>query len=267
MPHITANGIQLHYVERGSGDETVVFSHSYLLDWSHFEPQIATLASRYRCLAFDHRAHGSSELPPDTFGMEDVYEDAVAFIEAMDCAPVHFVGLSTGGFVGVRLGIRRPDLLRTLTLMDTSADTETKWKRIQYEALLRTVSLAGTKPFGGYVLSLFFSRHSRRNPGQATQLKRQREIIVANDRKAAVNFGRAIFSRASVEDQLDRITVPTLVLSGEEDQSQVPERARRMASGIPNAKLVMIPEAGHISTIDQPALVNAALEQHLRADD
>ncbi len=263
MPHVIANGIRLHYVERGLGDETVVFSHSYLLDWSHFEPQIGALAPRYRCLAFDHRGHGRSERPRRAFGMEDLYEDAVAFIEALGGAPVHFVGLSTGGFIGVRLGIRRPDLLRTLTLMDTSADAEPRWRRIQYEAVLRAVGLVGTKPLSGYVMSLFFSKSSRSDSSRAKDLRSQREVVVANDPDAAIDFGRAIFSRAGVEHQLDQITVPTLVLTGEEDQSQTPVRARRMAAGIRDAQCVIVPRAAHISTIDQPDVVNAELAEHL----
>ena len=84
-----------------AGSEVVVFSHSYLLDLSHFNPQIEALSDRHRCIAFDHRGHGASERPREGYDMETLYEDAVAFLEAMSCGPVHFVGLSTGGFIGL----------------------------------------------------------------------------------------------------------------------------------------------------------------------
>ena len=113
MPKILSNGIQLHYEEMGSGPETIVFSHSYLADHYHFNPQMQALKDRYRCIAFDHRGHGQSEIPDDGYGMENLYEDAVGFIEALDCAPCHFVGLSTGGFIGVRIGIRHSSIVHS----------------------------------------------------------------------------------------------------------------------------------------------------------
>jgi len=96
MSKITVNGVTLHYEEKGSGLETIVFSHSYLLDNTHFAPQIEALGDRYRCIAYDHRGHGQSQAPKDGYDMENLYNDAVALIEALNCAPCHFVGLSTG---------------------------------------------------------------------------------------------------------------------------------------------------------------------------
>ncbi|MFZ1864469.1 MAG: alpha/beta hydrolase, partial [Polyangiales bacterium] len=176
MPYIEVNGVRLHYVEHGSGPEAIVFSHSYLVDWSHFKPQIDALSGRYRCIAFDHRGHGASERPKDGYDMENLYADAVAFIEAMKCAPLHFVGLSTGGFIGLRLGFRRPGLLRSLTLMDTSAEVEPALKRLQYELMMRMVRLIGIRPFAPYIMSLFFSKKSRRDLTREAELGRFRQM-------------------------------------------------------------------------------------------
>ena len=101
MPDVRVNGVRLNYIERGSGVETVVFSHSYLVDHRHFEPQIAALAGRFRVLAYDHRDHGGSERMTEPYGMEDIYEDGVGFLESVCGGSAHWVGLSTGGFVGV----------------------------------------------------------------------------------------------------------------------------------------------------------------------
>jgi len=262
MPDVEVNGVRLHYVEQGSGPEPIVFSHSYLVDWSHFKPQIDALSDRYRCIAFDHRGHGASERPEDGYDMEDLYADAVAFIEAMDCAPVHFVGLSTGGFIGLRLGFRRPELLRTLTLMDTSAEVEPTVKRLQYELMMRMVGLIGMRPFAPYILSLFFSKKSRRDPTRAAELRRFRKMIIDNDEEAMIRFGRGIFSREGVLERLAEITAPTLVIVGEEDKSQPPARARRVGDGIPGSELLIIPNAGHISSFDGAEVINAALEEH-----
>ncbi|NNE96655.1 MAG: alpha/beta fold hydrolase [Acidimicrobiales bacterium] len=263
MPEIEINGVRLHYVEQGTGPEVVVFSHSYLLDWSHFKPQMHALSERYRCIAFDHRGHGGSEKPKDGYDMETLYADAVAFIEAMDSAPVHFVGLSTGGFIGLRLGFRRPDLLRTLTLMDTSAEVEPALKKFQYKMMLAMVGVIGTRPFAGYIMSLFFSKSSPSDPSRQTELARFRKLMVENDKHAIIRFGHGIFDRTGVLDSVGQITVPTLVIAGEQDTSQPPARAQQITDRIPNSKLLIVPNAAHISNVDDPATVNAALEKHL----
>ncbi len=80
MPHLRVNGVTLFYEEMGSGPETIIFSHSYLLSGVHFNPQMQALRDRYRCIAFDHRGHGRSETTVNGYDMENLYQDAVAFI-------------------------------------------------------------------------------------------------------------------------------------------------------------------------------------------
>ena len=139
MPETRANGVTLFYDEVGSGPETVVFSHSCLVSRHQFCPQMEALKHSYCCLAFDHRGRGRSEVTQVGYDMENLYADAVGFIEALDCAPCHFAGLSTGGSIGLRLAIRRPDLIKTLVLMGTSADAEPKENLKQYKTLLLVV--------------------------------------------------------------------------------------------------------------------------------
>ena len=124
MPDFLIDGTRLHYTEVGDGPETVVFSHSYLLDHHHFDAQIAALAGRFRVLAYDHRGHGQSDRPRGTCSMEHIYSDGVRVAELLGRGPVHWVGRSTGGYVGLRFAIRRPELLRSLVLMDTAAGPE-----------------------------------------------------------------------------------------------------------------------------------------------
>ncbi len=265
MPEITVNGASLHYDEAGSGPETIVFSHSYLLDSRHFSPQIEFFKARYRCLAFDHRGHGRSQATEAGYDVENLYQDAVAFIEAAHAAPCHFVGLSTGGFVGLRLALRRPELLNKLVLMDTSADPEPEENLGQYRLLMRVVRLLGWWPVIGRVMPIFFTRKFLKDPARRDTVAFYKSVIKGQDRQAMVKFGQAIFSRAGVYDEIDRIKTPTLVVVGQQDQATIPDKARRMAQKIPGAKLVIIPEAGHICTVEQPDRVNAALQDFLSA--
>lgn len=265
MPAITVNGAKLHYDEMGSGPETIVFSHSYLVDRTHFYPQMQALRDRYRCLAYDHRGHGRSEVTEGGYDMENLYGDAVAFIQGMDCAPCHFVGLSTGGFIGLRLGIRRPDLLKTLVLMDTSADAESKESLRQFKMLTFVVRWFGYRPVVGRVIRLFLSKAFLTDPARKDEVAEWRQRIRANNRKAMIKFGQGILARESVYDQLGQIKTPTLVVVGAEDVPTPVARAERIAEKIPGAKLVVIPNAGHLCTVEEPDAVNAAIKDFLAA--
>jgi pimeloyl-ACP methyl ester carboxylesterase len=263
MPKIASNGIELHYEEMGSGPETIVFSHSYLADHTHFMPQMQALKDRYRCIGFDHRGHGQSTIADDGYDMENLYADAVGFIEALDCAPCHFIGLSTGGFIGVRLGIRRPDLVKSLVLMDTSADAEPEEAVRQYRQMLSVVRWIGYWPVIGRVMPIFFASKFLNDPARQDEVKEWKNRFMANDRKAITKFGHGIFSRTSCYDDLDKIQAPTLVIVGADDPAQPVASAERIASRIPGATLNVIPDSAHLCTVEEPAAVTAAIEAFL----
>src|SRR5712692_7413714 len=124
MPIIRVNGAELYYEEHGGGSDTIIFAHGLLWSCRMFDDQIAALKDRYRCIAFDFRGQGRSEVTRDGYDMDTLSEDAAALIEALNCAPCHFVGLSMGGFIGMRLAARRPELIKSLILLETSSDPE-----------------------------------------------------------------------------------------------------------------------------------------------
>lgn len=268
VQRLTLPEVDLAYTERGSGEETVVFSHSYLVDHRHFDAQIDHLAGRYRVLAYDHREHGQSRLhtaTPELYDVGALVDDAIAFIERAAAAPCHFVGLSTGGFVGLRIALRRPDLLKSLVLMDTSAELEPLYRRLKYEAMFLVLRFFGFGPLMGSVMGIMFSPDTLGDSARRDEMALWRERMTANDRTALIRFGRAIFRRDSVVERLGEITVPTLVIVGEDDNAQPIARHQVMAQGIPGARLEVIPGAGHLSTIDQPERVNEVLATFLEA--
>lgn len=263
MRKVTVNGTELAYIERGQGSETVVFSHSYVVDHRHFDAQIEALESQYRVIAYDHREHGQSALAETGYAMDDLVDDAAALIEELDAGPCHFVGLSTGGFVGLRLALRFPHLLRSLVAMDTSAELEPMFKRAKYEAMFQALRLFGFGPLTGSVMKLMFSPAFLSDPGRQDEVGLWRERMQATDRHALIRFGRAIFGRTDISSKLEAIRTPTLVVVGADDRPQPPSRAGRIVAGIPNAELAIIPNAGHLSTVDAPEAVNAVLTRFL----
>src|SRR4051812_47929249 len=146
MSTIELDGTSLYYEDTGPGStgETIAFSHGLLWGTELFAPQIAALRGRYRCIAWDHRGQGRSASDHrHTIGMELVWQDAVALLEKLRVGPVHFCGLSMGGFVAMRMAARRPDLVRSLVLLETSSDPEPLENVGRYRTLTRVVRLLG----------------------------------------------------------------------------------------------------------------------------
>ncbi|HWO20427.1 MAG TPA: alpha/beta fold hydrolase [Kofleriaceae bacterium] len=266
MSTIEVNGTRLYYEDTGPGStgETIVFSHGLLWSAEMFEPQIAALRGRYRCIAWDHRGQGrSAEDHRNTIGIELVWHDAMHLIEQLvgPRTPVHFCGLSMGGFVAMRTAAFRPELVRSLLLLETSADPEPLENVGRYRMLTRAVRLFGPRVVMSRVLPIMLGQAILTDPARRGEVERFAGLMSRRrDIWRAVN---GVIDRAAVHGELQRITAPTLILVGEEDVATRPEKSERLAAGIRGSKLVRIPRAGHSSTVEEPASVTAAIESFL----
>ena len=266
MPFLSVNGTRLWVEDTGGDGAPVVFSHGLLWSTRLFDAQVAALRGRYRCIAYDHRGQGRSDVPPGrgVVTIEECYADAVALIEALTLGTVHGVGLSIGGFVGMRLAARRPDLVRSLALLETSADPEPEANRPRYRLLATVVRCLGARPAATRVMPIMFGRTFLTDPSRAGEWARWRAFLVGN-RRAIWRAVYGVVERAGVADELPGITAPTLVVVGDEDVATVPANAERIAARIPGARLVLVRGAGHGSSVEQPTQVNAALISFLDA--
>lgn len=263
MPFLTVNGARLYYEEQGSGPETIVFFHSLLFNLRMFDAQSDVLAERYRCVAFDWRGHGRSEVTEGGYDMNTLTADTVALISELDCTPCHYVGFSTGGFVGLRLGIRHPELLRSLILVDTSADPEPEENLPRYRLLNLVARWIGLWAVAGRVMPIMFSDHFLSDPDRAALRREWRQHFLENDRVGATRAVKGVMSRNGVVEHLGAIDVPTLILVGENDVATAPEKSERMHAGIAGSELAVIPRAGHMSPVEEPEAVTAAIEAFL----
>lgn len=263
MPRIKVNGAELHYEDTGGGPEAIVFGHGFLFSSRMFEPQMAALRGRYRCIALDWRGLGQSELTAGGYDMDTLTQDAVQLIEKLGVAPCHWVGLSMGGFIGMRLALRRPELLRSLTLMETSADPEPEQNVPKYRMLAWASLLLGMWAVTGKVMPIMFAKDSLADSTRKSDHAAWRAMLTANRRLGVMRGLDGIVTRKGVIDEIHQIRVPTLILVGDQDVATVPEKSKRMHERIPGSKLVIIPSAGHSSTLEQPAFVNAELERFL----
>ncbi|TAF63459.1 MAG: alpha/beta hydrolase [Cytophagales bacterium] len=262
MPHITINNVQIYYEEYGSGAETIVFSHGLLWSGKMFLNQVEALKNRYRCIIYDHRGQGQSQKTTEGLDMDTLTEDAVALIKALNAAPCHFAGLSMGGFVAMRLGARHPELLRSVILLETSADAEPTENVPRYTTLNNVVRWLGTWAVAKPVMKIMFGQKILQDSTRKELVKKWKKELI-NNPSTITRAVKGVIERKPIFDELKNIQLPTLIIVGDQDVATVPAKSERIKSQIPQAQLVIIEGAGHSSSIEEPEQVNKAIESFL----
>lgn len=254
MPQIKVNGIKLFYSEQGSGDETIIFGHGLLMDNSMWDLVAPQFADHYRVICFDFRGQGNSKNPGRDFSIDSLVEDTAAFIQALSNKPVHYVGLSMGGMVGMPLAARYPKLLRSLVLLDTSAQAEPWFNKIKYAVMTLIVKLFGVKPLVPSMLPLMFGKSFLRNPVNQELISHWKQKLLAL-KKTILGPVSGVTKRRDVTPELVNIVCPTLVVVGDEDKTTVVSCAKNIAAHIAGSQLKIIPQCGHTSALEKPEQV------------
>ena len=266
MPFVSVRGCRYYYEEAGKGDRTVVFAHGFLLDSSLFRYQMEEFAKDYRVVAFDWRGQGRSEPTEGGYGIEDLYGDAVELLKFFGCRerPCVWVGVSMGGFVGMRLAARNPELLRGVVLADTGATAEKPLKKLVWSLMAVIFKALGPGAVAGGIKKALFSPHSLNKPFVGEYERKWREWAKDKGRREAlVRTAFAIFNRPSFEGELHRIRIPTLIVVGEDDRSRPYGEALQLHRAIEGSRLVVIPRAGHSSPLENPEEFNRHLREFL----
>lgn len=268
MPFLQVDGARIAYTDTGMPDgradaTTVVFGHGLLFSGWMFRAQVEALRDRYRCVTIDWRGQGSSPAARRGYDMDTLTGDAIALIEHLGVRPVHYVGLSMGGFVGMRLAARHGRLLRSLAVLDTSADREPPFSAVKDTAMALVYPVVGPRPLMPFVLPIMFGPTFRHDPRNRPLIDEFVRRLGQCRRVATSRAVLAVAGRKPVYSELHRIAVPTLVVVGADDVATKPDKARRIAAGIAGARLEIVPGSGHSSTVEQPAAVTGLLEKFL----
>ena len=267
MPRLQVDGADLYYEDTGGPGPPVVFAHGLLFSGTLFRFQVEALRASYRCITFDFRGQGRTQVTPGGYDMDTLTRDASALIEGLRASPCHFVGLSMGGFIGLRLALRRPAFLRSLCLLNSSADAEPIRNRPKYALMAVAARLLGLRPLVRPVMKILFGRTFQRDPLRASFRDSLRDELLGMDVDGNLRALQGVLRRPSVLREVSAVRTPTLVLAGEEDVAVSPKRARRTADRIPGARWAVISGAGHSSTLESPDAVTAALREFFASVD
>jgi 3-oxoadipate enol-lactonase len=245
--------------EAGSGP-LVLFLHGLGTTRTGFDPQLAALADHYRCVAWDMPGYGASPELADGLSFAALADCVAALIERLGERQAHVAGLSMGGQIALHTALRHPARVRSLALLDSSpafgldgTDPEA-WKRLRLDALD-----AGQTPASMAEPVLRSIMAPDVDAGALAMTAASMARISADGLRAAVEF----LPTHDVRARLGEISAPTLVIVGEYDEETPLAYAEALAHGISGAALRIVPGAGHVSNLEAPDAVNAALRSHL----
>ena len=260
MPHIKINGANLYYEIHGHGPETMLFSHGLLFNNKMFRDQIDYFKVRYKCVAYDHRGQGQSEVTENGYDMDSIAADAIELIRELQLGPCHMAGLSMGGFVAMRIAARNPELLKSLILIDTSAEPEPN--KIKYNLLKSITKMFGVSAVMGKVMPIVFGQTFLNDPKRKDLVQIWKNELLTN-KKTITKAVTGVIDRESVTNELGNIHIPTLIIVGDEDVATPPEKSKNIKLKIPQARLAIMKGAGHSATIEEPLQVIDAIEVFL----
>lgn len=263
MPRTEVNGIDLHWTERGTGD-AVLFVHGFPFDRTLWDGELATLPPGWRGIAPDLRGFGASrDTGKEPLTMAGHAADLLALLDQLNIESAVVCGLSMGGYVALELIRRAAARLSALILCDTRAEPDGDEARAARLETAARVRRDGVEAVAATLLPKLVAERTRRErPEVVARLRAMMEAAPA-ETIARASLGMA--ERADARPLLPAIGVPTLVIGGEHDALIPPDVMRALADAIPGARLALLPDAGHVANLENPAAFRSALHGFLAA--
>lgn len=262
MPTTNVNGMDLNYQDSGGSGLPVVLLHAFPLDSRMWEGQFAELGNRYRLIAPDLKGFGSSAAPEDraAYSMDGYADDVAELINHLELDDAVVAGLSMGGYVAFSLLRRNRKRVRALVLADTRAEADPPEGVAKRTGQQKQVEEEGTAGLiEALPNALLGSTTRERHP----EIVERARAMMDNPAAGYIGALEAMKTRVDSTDDLARINVPTLLIVGNEDGVTPPEAARKIHEHVGTSELVVIPESGHLSNLEAPAVFNDALGSFL----
>jgi 3-oxoadipate enol-lactonase len=260
MKSLVIAGTELSCVDRGQGSP-LLFVHGFPFDHSMWANQIDALAPQYRVIAPDLRGFGRSagETPSLRHTtMEQFADDLAAMLDALGIdEPLVYCGLSMGGYIAFQFWRKYGERLRAMVLCDTRAVADTPEGAAARGVMADRVLAEGPSAVVETMLPrLFCEATLQQRPEVVESLRR---VMMGNSPEGIAAAARGMAVRPDMTPALAEIRCPTLLIAGQEDVISTTAEMRGIARAIPGAQFVEIPAAGHMSPLENPAAVNAAI--------
>lgn len=265
MPTIrTDDGVDLHYEETGSGTP-MAFVHEFAGDLRSWEPQVRYFSRRYRCVAFNARGYPPSAVPTDpaAYSQDRATDDIACVIRTLGLAPAHVVGCSMGAFAAVHMGLRHPELCRSIVASGVGYGA-VKAQQEGFRADSQAVA-AGFRANGMAATATSYLKGPSRLIFEQTDPRGYAEMVAGMCAHSAEGSALTLLGVQSrrpslydLEARLSGYTTPLLVMCGDEDDGTL-EPGIFLKRVVPTSGLVVFPKCGHTQNLEEPALFNDAV--------
>jgi pimeloyl-ACP methyl ester carboxylesterase len=273
MPHLTTDdGVKLYFEDTGEGIP-IVFIHEFAGDCRSYEPQVRHFSKYYRCIAYNARGYPPSDVPDDgeQYSQARARDDVRSVLDGLKIDKAHIVGLSMGGFAALHFGFTYPQRCRSLVVAGcgygAAPNERAKFAEEAEASAKRFEDLTMAKAAEAYALGPTRVQYQNKDPRGWREFADQ---LAEHSTEGAARTMRGVQKRRpslfDLVDQMKTITVPTLIMTGDEDWPCI-EPGILMKKSIPTAGLVVMPNAGHTINLEEPALFNLHISDLFQAAD
>jgi len=272
MPFANSKGVQLYYEEAGKGIP-IVFVHEFAHDMGSWEPQLRYFSRRYRCIAYNARGYPPSDVPaaPSQYSQAIATDDIAAVIRQLGIGRAHVIGCSMGGYAALHFGLRYSRLARSITVVGAGYGSDPD-KRAQFlrdtEVMARRFDELGTaEAIKVYQIGPARVQFQNKDPRGFAAFC---ETFATHSAQGSANTLRGVQAKRptiySLEKGLRRMTVPTHIVSGDEDNNCL-DPGLFIKRACPAARFTVVPATGHAVNVEEPDLFNALTDEFLSLVD
>ena len=257
---VRTNGIDIEYTVSGSGP-WLTMSHSLCCNLSMWDAQAEWLEKRFTVLRYDTRGHGGSSAPAGEYTLDQLADDARGLLDALGVERTHWVGLSMGGMIGQTFALKYPERLLSLALCDTAGRYPAGAAAVWAERIAMAQA-KGTEALVQPTIGRWFGASFREAPENAGLMADVAEMIRTTPVDGYVGCCHAL-PKIDVIDRLNEVKCPAVVIVGADDTGTPLPLSQQIQNALPGSRLIVLPNAGHLSNLENPLAFDAALRSFL----
>ena len=265
MPHAFINGIDLDYESYGHGFP-LMLAYGLGGNTDMWAGQIEAFARQYRLILWEPRGHGQSESPPqpEQYGVQTSAEDLRGLLDHLGIDRAYIGGQSMGGGIAARFALTYPNRVAALLLIDSASASGLPMSAGRRAMRENTIELAETQGMAAVADYVIMANPNLRTQAEASPEARQRlrQMFLALNPTGYAHTIRALLAETFPTERLSSLTMPMLVLVGDQDLAL--DAARLTHQQMPGSHLVILPQAGHLSNLDAPEAFNTSVLDFLR---
>ncbi|MCW8894344.1 MAG: alpha/beta hydrolase [Sulfurimonas sp.] len=256
----TVDGLSL-FIEGNSKNRTIVFIHGFPFNHSAWQAQIEMFSADYYCIAYDIRGLGDSVVGDGQFTMESFVDDLSTIIDKMSLDKPILCAHSMGGYISLRALQRMQERFLAVILLDTVSGADNNEGKLKRAAAIKKINSEGLTPFVKDFITLCYGELYKRE--HLEDFQKRIDLSASYNPLGVKGCLLAMLSRNDTTQYLSSITIPSLLICGEEDALTPPSAMKEMSQEMKNSEFVLIKNSAHMSAIENPVDVNSAIKSFL----